>query len=283
MSDDALTLPDRRTLGYARYGDPGGTPVVYHHGGLSCRLDAAFADARCRERGVMLIAPDRPGTGTSSRRPGMRIADVADDTVALVDALGLERVALLGWSAGGPYALACAHRLGGRVRAVATVGGAGPLNTAELVCGLGLDADRVLFTLARAAPLLARVPLTLALAMPREVLASRVMGAFDSAADRAAAAALGVDELVGWFREAARQGTAGIVDDYRALTCPWGFALEEVHAPVILWQGAEDRVVPLEETRRLDARLPASEVRIVPQAGHLLLREHLDAVLDGMR
>ena len=33
MTDRTLTLPDGRTLGYARYGDPDGTPVVYHHGG----------------------------------------------------------------------------------------------------------------------------------------------------------------------------------------------------------------------------------------------------------
>ncbi len=174
VSDAALRLPDGRTLGYARYGALDGTPVVYHHGGLSCRLDIEFADARLRERGVLLLAPDRPGTGISTRRPGMRIADVFADTRVLVDALGLERFALLGWSAGGPYTLACAHGFGDRVSAVATVGGAGPLDTTALVRGLGLDADRLLFTLARFAPLLARLPLALARSVPARWISSRV-------------------------------------------------------------------------------------------------------------
>jgi len=282
VSDLALRLPDGRTLGYAQYGAPDGTPVVYHHGGLSCRQDIAFADARLRERGVLLLAPDRPGTGRSTRRPGMRIADVFADTRVLVDARGLERFALLGWSAGGPYTLACAHGFGTRVDAVATVGGAGPLETTELVSGLGLDADRVLFTLARFAPLLARLPLALARRVPARWISSRMAQGFDSPADRAAFAAMGPDEAHDWFIEAARHGTAGIVDDYRALICEWGFQLEDVGSPVILWQGAEDRIVPLQETRRLADRLPAAEVRIVPDAGHFLLREHLDAVLDGL-
>ncbi len=282
MSDLTLRLPDGRTLGYARYGDPDGTPVVYHHGGLSCRRDIAFADARLRERGVQVLAPDRPGTGTSTRRPGMRIADVFADTRVLVDTLGLERFALLGWSAGGPYTLACAHGFGDRVSGAATVGGAGPLDTTELVRGLGLDADRLLFTLARFAPLLARLPLALARRVPARWISSRMGQGFNSPADRAAIAAMAPDEAHDWFIEAARQGTAGIVDDYRALICEWGFQLEDVRAPVILWQGAEDRIVPLQETRGLAERLPAAEVRIVPAAGHFLLREHLDAILDGV-
>ncbi len=282
MTDHTLTLPDGRTLGYARYGDPDGTPVVYHHGGLSCRRDIAFADARLRERGVLVLAPDRAGTGTSTRRPGMRIADVFGDTRVLVDALGLERFALLGWSAGGPYTLACAHGFGARAPAVATVGGAGPLDTTARVRGLGLDADRLLYTLARFAPPLARVPLALTLRLPRRFVLARTVQGFDSPADRAVVEAIGAEEVLGWFTEAARHGTAGIVDDYRAQTCDWGYRLEDVRSRVTLWQGSEDRLVPVAETRRLAGRLADAEVRIVPGTGHLLLRRHLDEVLDGL-
>lgn len=53
-------------LGYADWGDPGGAPVIYCHGGLSSRVDIAWASRFCAERGVRLIAPDRPGSGLST-------------------------------------------------------------------------------------------------------------------------------------------------------------------------------------------------------------------------
>lgn len=34
-----LTLPDKRQLAYAEYGDPNGLPVLYFHGAPSSRLE----------------------------------------------------------------------------------------------------------------------------------------------------------------------------------------------------------------------------------------------------
>ncbi|PSP57408.1 hypothetical protein BRC82_00185 [Halobacteriales archaeon QS_1_67_19] len=58
-----LALPDGRTLTYATYGDDDGAPLVFHHGTPGLRvLDELLSDA-ARERGVRVIAPDRPGFG----------------------------------------------------------------------------------------------------------------------------------------------------------------------------------------------------------------------------
>ena len=99
-----VTLPDGRDLAYEEYGDPAGFPVLSFHGGLSSRLDAAPADAAARDGGVRLVAPDRPGMGLSTFQPGRRLVDWPADVTSLADALGLERFAVMGWSAGGPYA-----------------------------------------------------------------------------------------------------------------------------------------------------------------------------------
>src|ERR1700726_1453146 len=89
-ADHDVALPDGRRLAYADWGDPGGTPVLYFHGGLSCRLDIGFADEQARAGGVRLIAPDRPGIGGSDRAPGRTVAAWADDVAALADALHVE-------------------------------------------------------------------------------------------------------------------------------------------------------------------------------------------------
>jgi pimeloyl-ACP methyl ester carboxylesterase len=89
--------------------------VISCHGGLSSRLDAGWIDAPARELGVRVVAADRPGIGRSERQPGRTLLDWPEDVLELVDALGTDRFAVLGWSAGGAYAAACAYRLPERV------------------------------------------------------------------------------------------------------------------------------------------------------------------------
>ena len=106
-----VNLPDGRDLAYEEYGDPAGFPVLSFHGGLSSHLDAAPAGAAAREAGIRLVAPDRPGMGLSTFQPGRTLLDWPEDVTALAHALGIERFAVMGWSAGGPYAAVCAAKL----------------------------------------------------------------------------------------------------------------------------------------------------------------------------
>lgn len=115
----SVELPDGRVLAYEDYGDPGGFPVLSFHGGLSSRLDAEHADDAAVTSHVRLVSPDRPGIGLSTFQPGRRLLDWPDDVAHLTAALGIEKFAVMGWSAGGPYAAVCAAKMGGRVTAAA--------------------------------------------------------------------------------------------------------------------------------------------------------------------
>ena len=88
------------------YGPRDGTPVLYLHGTPGTGREAAVLHGAARDAGVRLVAPDRPGMGGSPGTPVRRLADWPADVEGLADALGLERFAVLGWSGGGPYALA---------------------------------------------------------------------------------------------------------------------------------------------------------------------------------
>lgn len=96
-----VQLSDGRSLCYAQYGAPDGFAVVSAHGGLACRLDVASADAAAKMHGVRLISPDRPGIGGSDAKAGRTILDWADDVADLLDLLGIDRFAVMGWSMGG--------------------------------------------------------------------------------------------------------------------------------------------------------------------------------------
>src|SRR5205814_6104934 len=112
-----LELADGRGLAYDDVGDPAGRPVVFLHGCPGSRLSRHPDDTIAAALGVRLVAVDRPGYGASDASEGDELAQ-ADDVIALIGALGLERVAVLGWSSGGPVALAIGARQSPLVRAV---------------------------------------------------------------------------------------------------------------------------------------------------------------------
>ena len=103
--DHTIRLPDGRTLGYSEYGSPTGNTLFYFG---SSRLEACLLARAAANAGVRVIGTDRPGMGLSQFQPGRRLLDWPADVVALADHLGIARFAVVGVSAGGPHALACA-------------------------------------------------------------------------------------------------------------------------------------------------------------------------------
>lgn len=80
--------------------------MLLFHGSPGAAVGWMFADGPAREVGVRAVAPDRPGIGASSFQPDRRLVDYPADVATLADGLGIGEFAVLGWSAGGPYALA---------------------------------------------------------------------------------------------------------------------------------------------------------------------------------
>jgi pimeloyl-ACP methyl ester carboxylesterase len=277
-----VSLHDGRRLAYAVYGAEAGAPVVYCHGGLSSHSDLAFADARARDRGVRLIAIDRPGIGESGRATGRSVADWANDVGELTTLIGVDRFSVLGWSAGGPFALACAAGLATRVDRTATVGGMAPLQGAQSADQLGLAMDRLLFPLCRRHPHRARLLLSLSKAAPSRVLHRQLLKALTSPADRSVVAAMTPAESTRDLKVAMRHGTMGVVDDYVVVGGEWRFRPEDVSGPVTMFQGDEDLLLPMAHAESLAQRLPAGRLEVVQGAGHFLLHTHLHRVLDAL-
>ncbi|MCC6391802.1 MAG: alpha/beta hydrolase [Bryobacterales bacterium] len=280
MADARIELPDGRRLGYALYGDPYGTPVLYFHGGLSSRLDIAFGDEASRLAHVRLIAIDRPGIGLSDPHPDAVLPDWAVDVRCFADTLGLERFCVLAWSAGAPYALACAHQLPARVTRTGIVAGIGPLLDREAIRQLGLIEDRLLYPLCRRMPWLAALVLRAASWLPPRVARFCVLAQFTSPSDREIFSSLTPREATGFFYEAVRNGPAGVIEDYRTTGRDWRFTPAEIAGEVIFWHGAEDRLAPVSNVRALAAEIPRARLIVSPGRGHLLLWRDLPAILE---
>jgi pimeloyl-ACP methyl ester carboxylesterase len=114
--------------------DPRLPAVVFLHGG---ELDHSVWILQSRylaHHGYAVLAADLPGHGRSGGAALARVEDLADWTVALLDAAGVKDAALVGHSMGSLVALDCAARHPQRVRRIALVGTAFPMRvSAELI------------------------------------------------------------------------------------------------------------------------------------------------------
>jgi Bacterial protein of unknown function (DUF924) len=85
--DHRLELDEGRTVGYAIWGDPEGTPVFFTHGTPGSRRDRYLSlddPGWLRRRRLRFIGVDRPGYGYSDPRPEATLLDCAEDIVLSV-------------------------------------------------------------------------------------------------------------------------------------------------------------------------------------------------------
>lgn len=268
-----VRLPDGRVLGVERLGRSGETPVLFFHGLPGSRLDFLSESRACARAGVELIALDRPGFGLSSPHPGRVPLDWARDVAELADALELGHFAVLGYSAGAKYALACAYALPERVAAAGVLSGSAPPETPGWDDGM-IAAERIAQWASLHAPALARAGWAALGALARR-LPGPLMAGFArslSGPDRLLAERPPVREaLLVTLLEGLRQGGAAIVEDYAIEGRAWGFELARIEVPVLLWHGDQDDEVPLAHARWLAARIPGASLEIVEGAGHLMI------------
>ena len=278
-----VPLPDGRTLGLTRYGNPAHRAVVFHHGfgssGLELPDDAALL-ARLR---LQLLAPDRPGAGQSSVYRPLTFPSFADDVVAMLDALAIRGpVGVMGWSVGGVHALALAARHPARVAAVELLSTCLPLGEA--------DAYRHLSPVWKALrwgqtgfPWLNRATL-LWLSRQWTRHPDRTIDWFIRLMRPAEARVTARYRAL--LRDAAVQGFAhqgrGVFDDAQAWCRPPGFRLEDVRAPLRLWHGQADGVWAPGNIPYLAQRLGGAPVRLLPAQGHMLYLENWEAILEEM-
>jgi len=279
----AVATSTGRSIGVYEYGDPNGRAIIALHGTPSCGAGFDWADAPARARGLRVIAPDRPGIGHSDAWRMASVSEYATEIEALADALGIERFVVLGYSGGGPYALAVAQRLADRVESATIVAGAGEIGEWATWKDLSRS-DRQLTWLSLHTPAVARVLLRLADVGARLVPTVALWSAEAEMAksDREVMRGLGSSEALALFTQALAGSAAGAVDDYALLARPWHVALGEITVPVHCWHGTADNLVPMAHTEALLERIPGARLTTWPAEGHLALITHVTEVLDDI-
>jgi pimeloyl-ACP methyl ester carboxylesterase len=265
-------LPDGRRAQLWTGGAASGPIVLICHGTPDTRWIARAGARAALTAGVRLVCVNRPGYGTSTPAPST-LASVADDVLAVLDQLGVDRVAVLGMSVGGAYAAALAARNPDLVAALALV--ATPRETST---ALGPPAAEM----ARFRPEFERWAAGVAATDPDdETLAARWLGGLPTADAALLGAALSTREVAASVREALACHD-GYLRDAALLFSDWGFDPAEVRCPTYLWYGARDDRNPPATGRWWADRIAGSELTVTPTTHLATLLANWPAILDAL-
>jgi pimeloyl-ACP methyl ester carboxylesterase len=262
-----IHLADGRRVVIAEYGHRAPVPIVYCHGFLGSRLEPlAAGPLDCN-----IIAVDRPGYGGSAPLPEPSLGRFGEDLAETLDRLGIARCALVGVSAGAPYAMAAALALGPRVTRLVLVA---PVAAKRTIREWG-GAVMLFRRLRRRTGLLRAVAPRLFRNLRRHGLDARIIrmvlkgeeDSFAPAVDRTHLLRC----LVASIREGARGGLVGPLTDIQLLSRRWGIEPARITVPTLVLHGDRDKVVPPAHGRWYAETLPNARAETVAGAKHISL------------
>ena len=268
-----LKLRDGRALDYISNECDSSAAILFHHGTPGeCTLWTPWIE---EISDVRAIAASRPGYGLSDRRRGRTVADDFDDQSELLAHLGVTRFLSIGWSGGGPHAINMV-RHPNCIGAISLAGvgewgrsdldfldGMGPENHEEF--GAALNGESAIDQWMSAnAPSFAAVT-------GAELIAA--FGGLIGDADKRALTAQVANNYASSFRRSLAQGYFGWLDDDLAFVQEFGFSLESISKPVLVWQGDDDFMVPKAHSQWLAKHIPSAKLNFVPGHGHISLVE----------
>ncbi|MGV0625031.1 alpha/beta fold hydrolase [Mycolicibacter minnesotensis] len=268
-----IAVGENRQLGFAEFGAPQGRAMFWLHGTPGARRQIPV-EARlfATEADIRLIGVDRPGIGASTPHQYDTVSQFADDLRTVADTLGIDKMAVIGLSGGGPYTLGCAAAMPDRVVAAGILGGVAPAVGPEAI-------DSTLMTLARLAePVLDRAgrPISaLAAGLIRVVrpVASPALEMYARFSPEGDRRLLGRPEFKAMFLDdllnGSRKQLAAPIADAVLFARPWGFRLDEVTVPVHWWHGDADHIVPFAHGEHAVSLLSDAQLYPMPGESHL--------------
>lgn len=231
--------------------------VVLVHGAGMDHSVWALQDRALAHAGRAVLSVDLPGHGRSGGAALPSIPALADWLAALLEVVGAERAVVAGHSMGALAALAFAARHPQRARSIALLGAAAAMPVNE-------DLRNAAVT------------------QPDKAAAMIVGWGFSAEAALGGSASPGLWLTGGATSLLARALPGVLATDLNACNDYLDGPADaiQVQCPALVIAGERDRMSPAKSGRELAALLPHGRIAVLPGAGHMVMTERPDAVLD---
>jgi pimeloyl-ACP methyl ester carboxylesterase len=233
--------------------------VVFVHGAANDHSAFLLQSRYFAYHGCNALAVDLPGHGRSAGPPLAAIPGMADWLAALIEATGIETAALVGHSMGSLVTLECAARHPGRVRALALIGTCAPMPVGDALMAAAREDSHAALDM-----------LNIWGHSPAAQLGGNTVpgmwmtGAYVRLLERAKPQVLHADLRA--------------CDDYAEGVA----SAARVKCPTLFVLGSRDLMTPPRNAQALRAAIPGARTVMLDGAGHALLAERPDAVLDAL-
>ena len=187
------------------------------------------------------------------------VEEMSSWVIAVLDALDISDAALVGHSLGSLIALECAASHSERVRAIALVGTTSPMPVSDAILDAAEADDHAAFDML-------------------------TQWGFSKRHQFGGNRNSGIWMIGNTLRLYEQSGPGVLFHDMRACNeyASGTDQARKVTCPALLILGAEDRLTPVRSTRALQEAIPSPVVEVLPGAGHTIMVEAPNAMLDAL-
>lgn len=286
----SLKLSDGRSIEFIDNGVSSKSALILHHGTPTSMTVWSTWVAAAAEKGTRAIAFTRPGYAGSDRKVDRTVIDANDDLEEILNQLEIDDFVSVGWSGGGPYALASG--LLKKCTGVQLIASVSPYDAEDFDWFQDSTPESIEETKISAKSLQDCITFKEGYYTElRDLSAEQLLGEYEKRSSfklfensyRAFAKDLSFS-----MHDALRDGVIGYAEDEYAFLRNWGFECQDVQVAVGIWQGLDDKSVPHHMARWLNANIlsPTLELKEGQHHSSIMVEnrsEILDAAIKSLR
>ena len=266
----SLKLPDGRCIEYIDNGVSSKSALILHHGTPTSMTVWGTWLAAAAEEGIRAIAFTRPGYASSDRKVGRSIIDANEDLVEILNQLAVEKFVSVGWSGGGPYALASG--LLNKCSGVQLIASVSPYDAEDFDWFQDQTPEMVEEAKISARSLEDSINFKENYYKEfRDMTAEQFLTEYAKRSSFESFETIYREfskDLSFSMHEALRDGVIGYAEDEYAFLRNWGFETKEIQVPVLIWQGLDDLSVSPHMARWLNANISNPTLKLLEGQHH---------------